>query len=77
MSVRQDSQFCLLSKSGKDKGTLQRDDFIQIEIASSKSTSVRQPSAETRLLTLVYRLFPTAGAGPHIHSINATVLSRA
>lgn len=28
MSVRQDAHFCLLSESGKDKGSLTRDDFI-------------------------------------------------
>lgn len=76
MSVRQDEHFCLLSESGKDKGGLTRDDFIQVEIASNLAPSGRKPSAETALHTLIYRLFPEAGAVLHTHTVNATVLSR-
>lgn len=76
MSVRQDAEFCLLSESGKDKGSLTRDDFIQVEIATNRVPSGRTPSAETGLHTLIYRLFPGAGAVLHTHTVNATVLSR-
>lgn len=76
MSVREDARFCLLSESGKDKGSLTRDDFIQVEIATSRAPSGRRPSAETGLHTLIYRLFPEAGAVLHTHTVNATVLSR-
>ncbi|MBP2169951.1 methylthioribulose-1-phosphate dehydratase [Erwinia toletana] len=76
MSVRQDDSYCLLSESGKDKGSLTRDDFIQVEIASNRAPSGRTPSAETGLHTLIYRLFPQAGAVLHTHTVNSTVLSR-
>lgn len=76
MSVRQDREYCLLSESGKDKGALTSDDFIQVEIATNRVPSGRQPSAETGLHTLIYRLFPEAGAVLHTHTVNATVLSR-
>lgn len=76
MSLRQDGEFCLLSESGKDKGALTDNDFIQVEIASNRVLSGRKPSAETGLHTLIYRLFPDAGAVLHIHTVNATVLSR-
>ncbi|WP_426767516.1 methylthioribulose 1-phosphate dehydratase [Erwinia aphidicola] len=76
MSVRQDAQHCLLSESGKDKGSLTRDDFIQVEIATNRVPSGRKPSAETGLHTLIYRLFPQAGAVLHTHTVNSTVLSR-
>lgn len=76
MSIRQDAEFCLLSASGKDKGALTRDDFIQVEIASNRAPSGRKPSAETGLHTLIYRLFPDAGAVLHTHTVNSTVLSR-
>lgn len=76
MSVRQDAEYCLLSASGKDKGSLTRDDFIQVEIATNSVPSGRKPSAETGLHTLIYRLFPHAGAVLHTHTINSTVLSR-
>lgn len=77
MSVRQDAQFCLLSESGKDKGSLTRDDFIPVDIATRLAPSGRKPSAETGLHTLIYRLFPDAGAVLHTHTVNSTVLSRA
>ena len=76
MSVRQDDAFCLLSESGKDKGMLTRDDFIQVAIADNSVPSGRKPSAETALHTLIYRLFPEAGAVLHTHTVNSTVLSR-
>lgn len=76
MSVRQDDKFCLLSESGKDKGALTRDDFIQVEIANNNVPSGRKSSAETGLHTLIYRLFPDAGAVLHTHTVNSTVLSR-
>ncbi|WP_034949014.1 methylthioribulose 1-phosphate dehydratase [Erwinia oleae] len=76
MSVRQDTEFCLLSESGKDKGALTRNDFIQVAIATNAVPSGRKPSAETGLHTLIYRLFPDAGAVLHTHTVNSTVLSR-
>ena len=76
MSVREDSQWCWLSESGKDKGTLTGDDFLQVDIASGQAPSGRKPSAETGLHTLIYRLFPQANAVLHVHTVNATILSR-
>lgn len=76
MSVRRDAEYCLLSESGKDKGSLTADDFIVVEIATNHVPSGRRPSAETGLHTLIYRLFPEAGAVLHTHTVNATVLSR-
>ena len=76
MSVRAAQGRCLLSESGKDKGSLSVDDFIEVDIASGTAPSGRKPSAETGLHTLIYRLFPEAGAVLHTHSINSTVLSR-
>ena len=62
MSVRQDEHLCWLSESGKDKGSLTTDDFLQVEIATNRAPSGRKPSAETGLHTLIYRLFPEANA---------------
>jgi len=76
MSVREDDRWCWLSESGKDKGSLTHADFLQVEIASNQAPSGRKPSAETGLHTLIYRLFPEAGAVLHVHTANATVLSR-
>ena len=76
MSVRGDDTICLLSESGKDKGSLSADDFIEVSIATGQAAAGRRPSAETGLHTLIYRLFPDAGAVLHTHSVNSTVLSR-
>lgn len=76
MSVREDARWCWLSESGKDKGSLTAADFLQVEIATNKAPSGRKPSAETGLHTLIYRLFPDAAAVLHVHTVNATVLSR-
>ena len=76
MSVRQDERLCWLSESGKDKGSLTTADFLQVSIADNHAPSGRKPSAETGLHTLIYRLYPQANAVLHVHTVNATVLSR-
>ena len=76
MSIRQDVEWCWLSESGRDKGTLTAEDFLQVDIASNLAPSGRKPSAETGLHTLIYRLYPEANAVLHVHTVNATVLSR-
>jgi methylthioribulose-1-phosphate dehydratase len=76
MSVREDADWCWLSESGKDKGNLTPDDFLRVEIATHRVPAGRTPSAETGLHTLIYRLFPEANAVLHVHTVNATVLSR-
>ncbi|WAH53686.1 methylthioribulose 1-phosphate dehydratase [Pseudescherichia vulneris] len=76
MSVRENADWCWLSESGKDKGSLTVEDFLQVEIATDRAPSGRKPSAETGLHTLIYRLYPEANAVLHVHTVNATVLSR-
>jgi len=76
MSVRENADWCWLSESGEDKGSLTVDDFLQVEIATDRAPSGRKPSAETGLHTLIYRLYPEANAVLHVHTVNATVLSR-
>lgn len=51
MSVRQDDTWCWLSESGRDKGSLTTEDFLQVEIATNQAPSGRKPSAETGLHT--------------------------
>lgn len=76
MSVRQDETWCWLSESGRDKGSLTSEDFLQVGIADNLAPSGRKPSAETGLHTLIYRLYPEANVVLHVHTVNATVLSR-
>lgn len=65
----------VITASGKDKGRLNRDDFVLID-AEGKPTLEDQPksSAET-LLHCVAAEDPDVGAILHTHSIWATVLS--
>lgn len=76
MSLRLDDQRCLVTESGKDKGSLTDADFLLVETTNNHVPSGRTPSAETGLHTLIYRLYPQIGAVLHTHSVNATVLSR-
>lgn len=76
MSLRLDERQCLVTESGKDKGSLSAADFLQVDIADNHVPSGRTPSAETGLHTLLYRLSAHIGAVLHTHSVNATVLSR-
>ncbi|MDT3251924.1 methylthioribulose 1-phosphate dehydratase [Serratia sp. root2] len=76
MSLRLDERRCLVTESGKDKGSLTEADFLLVETATNHVPSGRTPSAETGLHTLIYRLYPQIGAVLHTHSVNATVLSR-
>lgn len=76
MSVRAQEGLCLISESGKDKGRLREQDFVPVDIDTNRVPDSRIPSAETGLHTLIYRIFPAAGAILHTHSVNATVLSR-
>ncbi|AVJ16412.1 methylthioribulose 1-phosphate dehydratase [Serratia sp. JUb9] len=76
MSLRLNDEHCLVTESGRDKGSLREQDFLRVEIASNAAPDGRTPSAETGLHTLLYRLYPQVNAVLHTHSVNATVLSR-
>lgn len=67
MSVRLDEDRCLISESGKDKGSLHQDDFLLVNIADNHVPSGRTPSAETGLHTSLYRRFAPVGAVLHTH----------
>ncbi|WP_116474754.1 methylthioribulose 1-phosphate dehydratase [Zobellella maritima] len=77
MSLRLDLDTCLVTESGKDKGSLSEADFLNVRLADNEVADGRRPSAETGLHTLIYRLLPETGTVLHTHSVNATVLSRA
>ncbi len=66
----------LISVSGKDKGSLQEDDFLPVDFDGKPINSSKRPSAETLLHAVIYSLHPNAAFVVHTHSINGTVLSR-
>jgi methylthioribulose-1-phosphate dehydratase len=67
-----------ITASGKSKGELLLSDFVRIapDGTIEASTSNSQPSAETSIHQLIYRLFPESQACYHIHSIEGNLVSR-
>lgn len=66
----------LISVSGKDKGSLQAEDFLAVDFDGKPIDSDKRPSAETLLHAVIYSLHAEARFVVHTHSINGTVLSR-
>lgn len=75
-SARIDEQHIAITVSGKHKGALRAEDVMIVDLNGEAIQSNCRPSAETRLHTVIYELFPGIGAVLHTHSIAATVLSR-
>lgn len=74
-SVRLDDATCLITASGRDKGRLTPDDFLEVDMDGKALLPGRMASAETLLHTQIYRRRPDAGAVLHTHSLAQTVLS--
>jgi len=75
-SVRIDDGRFAVTRSGRDKGALEPEDLLVVDL-EGRSLSEGRPSAETPLHAQVYRRRRNVNAVAHTHSIAATVLSRA
>ena len=75
ISVRVDDSKVAITSSGRHKGRLKPEDILLVTL-DGELLSEGKPSAETALHLVVYRLFPEVGAVVHIHSPNATIISR-
>jgi methylthioribulose-1-phosphate dehydratase len=75
-SVRIDAGSCAITVSGKDKGALQPDDVMRVDL-DGRPLDNKKPSAETLLHTQLYRRDATIGSVLHTHSITATLVSMA
>ncbi|HDZ08980.1 methylthioribulose 1-phosphate dehydratase [Pseudohongiella sp.] len=73
-SRRLDADRCAITVSGRDKGSLQPDDIMQVDL-SGQALDGKKPSAETLLHTQLYRRDPEIGAVLHTHSVKATLVS--
>lgn len=71
-----DTGMIWISASGLDKGAFSDRDFIQISNSGKAMNDKRKTSAETRLHTMLYNLFPEAGCILHTHSVFNNVLSQ-
>lgn len=74
-SARLDGNRCVITVSGRDKGRLTPDDFMEVDMDGKPVEPDRISSAETLLHTQIYRLRPDAGAVLHTHSLAQTLLS--
>ncbi len=75
-SARVDDQHIAITVSGRHKGQLGAGDVMVVDLAGQPVQSNCRSSAETRLHTVLYEVFPEVGAVLHTHSVKATVLSR-
>jgi methylthioribulose-1-phosphate dehydratase len=75
-SFRVDAQTIAVTVSGRHKGELTPDDFMQVDLQGRSLDPGRKASAETLLHCQLYRRSPDVGAVLHTHSSASTVLSR-
>jgi methylthioribulose-1-phosphate dehydratase len=73
-SMRLNADYCAVTVSGKDKGTLNEADVMVVDL-QGEPASVGKPSAETGLHTQIYRRYPDIGVVLHTHSLASTVLT--
>lgn len=82
LSVRADDEHIWITASGKPKGRLTESDFVLVRVSDGavieRVHPANQPSAETAIHQVLYRLFPQARACLHGHSVaGARVSARA
>ena len=65
-----------ITASGKDKGLLNEEDLLLIDLHGQiREPSKNSPSAETHLHCELYRSHPEIGAILHTHSVHSTIVS--
>ena len=75
-SMRIDVEHAAITISGRDKGRLDRDDIMLIDMHGHAVGTEARPSAETALHTQIYRRWPDMWAVLHTHSRTQSVASR-
>ncbi|PIE40723.1 MAG: methylthioribulose-1-phosphate dehydratase [Gammaproteobacteria bacterium] len=65
-----------ISVSGKYKGELTPEDFIEVNTQGEPVSCNKRPSAETLLHALIYKHYPETTFVLHTHSVYGTVLSQ-
>lgn len=76
-SARLSESEIALTVSGWHKGKLDETGIMRADMQGCAVGSDKRPSAETLLHTQLYRRYPDVGAVLHVHSVNATLISRA
>lgn len=75
-SLRLDEAHAAITVSGRDKGSLGRDDIMVVDFDGRPIASDKTSSAETLLHTQLYRRDSAIGCVLHTHSRTQTVASR-
>lgn len=75
-SMRVDNAHAAITISGRDKGSLDRDDIMLIDLDGLAVGTDARPSAETALHVQVYRHWPEMQVVLHTHSRTQSVASR-
>jgi methylthioribulose-1-phosphate dehydratase len=77
LSARVDAGSFWITASGRPKGRLDAEDFVRVAIADGAvidpPADPPRPSAETSIHCALYRLFPTARACLHVHTVDACI----
>lgn len=74
-SMRLDDGTIAMTVSGAHKGELTTADIMRVD-ADGKPLADKKPSAETRLHTVLYAMYPEVNAVLHSHSVPLVVLTR-
>jgi L-fuculose-phosphate aldolase len=72
ISLRREDGSILITRSGADKGQLQRQDVLTLSAAGDLYSRTGSPSSETQLHLSAYRRLPDIGAVIHAHPPCAT-----
>ena len=76
MSVRLDDDYILITPSGKNKGLLEPEDFLVVDMNTGKCVDeTKKPSIETGMHIGLYRNNPNTGAVVHCHPLNCIAVS--
>jgi methylthioribulose-1-phosphate dehydratase len=82
-SARIDDERIWITASGRDKGKIRASDLLAYDLGTQEirgtagAARTGKPSAETLLHTVLYEERPEIGAVLHVHSLPATVLTKA
>jgi methylthioribulose-1-phosphate dehydratase len=76
LSFRIDDKKICITASGTHKGHMSEKDFVIVDYEGKTIDGKKKPSAETLLHIIVYKNFPDVNAVFHVHTINATLISR-
>jgi methylthioribulose-1-phosphate dehydratase len=75
-SMRVGTHHVAITISGGDKGRLDADGVMLVDLAGNATATTARPSAETALHTQIYRRMAHVGTVLHTHSQNQSVASR-